>query len=394
MRELSAPGVGTAMSGATSAATDYSTAFTNPAGMTRFGRSGVQADLSYVLPSISFSGTGVSPLGTFYGGGDGGDAGEDKLVPAFYGVWAINPRLALGLSLNAPFGLATQYDDGWTGRYFALESEIQNPVLTPSLAWKATDKLSLGAGIQIGYADATLSRAVNLSALGLPDATSELKGDDYGVGYTLGMLYEFTPTSRIGLSYRSSVDYTLDGSATFSGVPDGVAALVPALSDSDATAKVTTPDVVSLGAYHEFSEKWTIMSEVSWTNWSTFKELRVKFDDGRADDVTEENWDDSWFFSLGAEYHPFEQHTFRFGVAYDESPVPDDSRTARIPDSDRYWLSLGYAYDFAPGRRVNIGYTHIFFDDIELAEATSSGSLTGDYTGSADVVSAGIQFSF
>ncbi len=393
LRELSADGVGTALAGSSSRADDLSTIYLNPAGMTRIG-TGIQADLTYVIPNIEFSGTGVGPDGVPFTGGQGGDAGENVLVPAVYGLWAISPTLSVGLSLNVPFGLATKYENDWVGRYFALESEIHNAVLTPSIAWKATEHLSLGAGIQIGRADATLSRAVNLAALGLPDATTKLEGDDIGYGFTLGALYEFTPTSRVGLTYRSRIDYTLDGNVTFSGVPEAVAALVPTLNDTGASGKVTTPDVLSLGAYHEFGPKWSGMAEISWTNWSTFKELRIAFDDGRPDEVTPENWEDSWFFSVGAEYRPWENHAFQFGIAYDESPVPDDTRTARIPDADRYWASVGYVYDFAAGRRLNLGYTHVFFDKANLAESSDSGTLSGEYDGSADIVSASVQFRF
>lgn len=393
LRELSADGVGSALAGATSRADDLSTIYLNPAGMTRLG-TGVQADLTYIAPSITFSGSGAGPTGVAFSGGDGGNAGESVLVPALYGLWKISPTLAAGISLNVPFGLSTKYDEDWVGRYFALESEIHNAVLTPSIAWKPTEQLSLGAGIQIGRADATLSQAINLSALGLPDAKTELTGDDISYGFTLGALYEFTPTSRIGLTYRSKIDYTLEGDAKFYDVPTGLAALIPTLNDTGAKAKVTTPDVLSLGAYHEFSPKWSGMAEASWTNWSTFKELRVSFDDGRPDTVTPENWEDSWFFSLGAEYRPWENHAFQFGIAYDQSPVPDEDRTARIPDADRYWASLGYSYDFGVGRRLNLGYTHIFFDKVDLAESTDAGTLTGDYTGSADIVSASVQFRF
>jgi long-chain fatty acid transport protein len=393
LRELSAEGVATALSGSTAKAGDLSTIYLNPAGMTRFSGVHAQGDASYVMPTINFSGSATGAFGAF-SGGDGGDAGEDKLVPAIYGLWSISPTLKAGISVNVPFGLATNYDDDWVGRYFALESEITNYVITPSIAWKPTEQLSLGAGLQIGHADATLSQALNLSPLGLPDGRSELDGDDFGYGVTLGMLYEFTPTSRVGLSYRSRVSYTLEGQADFSGVPEPFATAL-GLTDSDAEADVTTPDVVSLGAYHELNPKWAVMSEVSWTNWSTFDELRVNFDDGRPDSVTEENWEDSWFFSIGADYKPMDNHTLHFGVAYDQSPVPEEFRTARIPDADRYWLSLGYSYDFGPDRTLNLGYTHIFNDEVDIDETVANvGTLSGDYSGSADIVSASLRFAF
>lgn len=396
LRELSSEGVGNAFAGASAKATDLSTIYMNPAGMTHISGSQVQADLNYVMPSIEFSGTaGIG--GLTFSGGDGGDAGEDVVVPAIYGIWDIGPSLKAGISLNVPFGLATKYDDDWVGRYFAIESEIENFVLTPSVAWKATDSLSLGAGIQIGRADATLSNAINLTldpAVPVPDGMVEINGSDYGYGYTLGMLYEFTPTSRVGINYRSRMEYTLDGDADFDNIPTAFSDANPSLRDSDAEADLTTPDVLSLGAYHELTPKWAVMGEASWTNWSLFEEIRIEFADGRPDQVTEESWDDSWFFSLGADYRPAENHTIHMGLAFDESPVPDDTRTARIPDSDRYWVSLGYSYDFGLRSSLNLGYTHIFFEGADIDETTAAGTLTGDYDGSADIVSASLSFRF
>jgi long-chain fatty acid transport protein len=393
LREVSAVGTGNALAGSTAGAADLSTVFLNPAGMTRLTGHGVQADVNVVLPRIEFSGDAANG-GVPYSGGEGGDAGEDVVVPALYGMWDIGPTLKAGLSLTIPFGLATKYDEDWVGRYFAVESEIENYVLSPSIAWKPSDRLSLGAGLQIGRTDAKLTRAINLSPLGLSDGMSDLEGSDYGYGYTLGMLYEFTPASRIGLTYRSRIDYTLDGDADIQGVPDAVAALIPTLQDTDAEAEVTTPDVLSFGAYHEINPKWAVMSEVSWTNWSVFDELRVEFEDGRPDDVTDEDWDDSLFFSVGADYRLSETRTIRFGVAYDESPVPDDTRTARIPDADRYWVSLGYAQDFGTRGTFNVGYTHLFFEDASISETTDAGTLDGEYSGSADIVAANIVFRF
>ncbi|AWI86649.1 hypothetical protein CEW88_23065 (plasmid) [Alloyangia pacifica] len=393
LREMSAEGVGTAFSGATAKAADPSTIYTNPAGMMRIPGTRAQLDLNYIAPQIRFSGD-AGTTGLSYSGNNGGDAGESALVPAFYGLIDLTPTIKAGLSLTVPFGLATEYDDDWKGRYFAIESEIQNIVLTPSIAWQATDQLSLGAGIQIGHADATLSKALNLSPLGLGDGMSELTGDGYGYGFTLGMLYEIAPTTRVGVSYRSKAKYTLEGTAKITGVPDPFISAVPQLRSSDAEAEVTMPDVLSIGAYHELNPQWAVMGDLSWTNWSTFEELRVKFDDGRPDDVTEENWHDSWFVALGADYKPRENHTIHFGVAYDQSPVPNDNRTARIPDSDRYWASLGYSYEFAPDRTINFGYTHIFFDDADIEETTGAGTLKGSYEGHADILSASLTYRF
>lgn len=393
LREMSATGLGSAFSGATAGAEDLSAIYLNPAAMSRFDGTRVQAGATYVMPTIKFSGS-AGAGGMTYGGGSGGNAGVGKLVPAAYALVEITPDIRAGISVNVPFGLATKYDSGWEGRYFAIESEIENIVVTPSVSWQATEKLSLGAGLQIGRSEATLSNALNLMPLGLPDGHSELHGDGFGVGFNLGLLYEFTPETRVGLSYRSQVKYTLEGDATISGVPDPVVAAVPALQSSKAKADVTMPDVLSAGIYHRVSPELALKGEVSWTNWATFDELRVRFADGRPDSVTAERWEDSWFVSVGLDYSPLDQHTFRFGLAFDQSPVPDSHRTARIPDADRYWLSVGYSYEFGETGLFSLGYTHLFFDNASINETTSAGTLSGRYEGHADIFSAGLAFRF
>ncbi len=398
LRELSALGAGNAFAGASARATDLATIYTNPAGMARLSGSQLQGDVSVVSPVINFSGS-AGAGGSTYSGGDGGDAGEDAVVPAIYGMWDINPRLKAGIAFTVPFGFSTKYDEDWVGRYFAVESKIENFVLSPSIAWQASDRLSIGAGLQVGHAYGKVSQALNLAWARLPDGMAEINGTDYGYGYTLGMLYEFTPASRVGLSYRSRIDYSLDGNFDVSGVPEAMLSVLPPalaaqLSDSDGKVDITTPDVLSLGAYHELSPKWAVMSEVSWTNWSLFDEFRIEFDDGRPDDVTEENWEDSWFFALGADYRPAEDHTFHFGVAFDETPVRRDTRTARVPDANRYWLSVGYSYDLGARSTANFGYTHIFVDDVRISETSEYGTLDGKYSGSVDIVTASLSYRF
>lgn len=405
LREQSSEGLGNAFAGSTAKAYNLSTVYYNPAGMTRLEGNQAAGSITWIAPVSEFSGTNTVTTGQpaargLSSGGTGGDAIKDAAVGAVYAMWDARPDLKFGMAVTAPFGLRSEYEEDWVGRYHALESSITNINFSPSLAYRVNDNLSLGAGLQVAYAKARLSQAINLRALNpaLSDGKAMVEGDDIGFGGDLGVLYEFSPTSRIGLNYRSQIKHTLEGDARFEVSPAIKTALgnPVSLRDTTASADLTTPDTVSIGIYHELSPRWAVMSDVQWTNWSTFRELRIKYDSGRDDSVVDESWKDTWFFSVGATYTMDEQNKFHFGVAYDQTPVDTEHRTARIPDSNRTWLSAGYTYDFSPKFQGNIGYTHIFADKADIREAggNNSGELVGSYDSSVDIISASFVVKF
>lgn len=399
LREQSSEGLGNAFAGATAKAYNLSTIFYNPAGMTRLEGDQVAGSATLIMPVAKFEGTNTLN-GTRTSGGMGGDAINDAAVGAVYAMWDARPDLKFGMGVTAPFGLRSDYQEDWVGRYHALESAITNINFSPTVAYRVNENLSIGGGAQVAYTKVRLTNNINLKPYSatFADAKAVVEGDDIGYGGVASMLYEFSPTSRVGLNYRSQIKHTLEGDATFQVSPTTKAALgnPQSLRDSAATADLTTPDTVALGLYHELSPQWAVMSDVQWTNWSTFKEVRIKFADGRTDSVTEEKWHDTWFFSLGATYTMDEKSKFHFGVAYDQAPVDTQYRTARIPDSNRYWLSLGYSYDFSPNFQTNIGYTHIFADSADINEASksNSGTLVGSYDAYVDIISASVVMKF
>jgi long-chain fatty acid transport protein len=207
---------------------------------------------------------------------------------------------------------------------------------------------------------------------------------------------------RLGLSYRSSIDLTIDGDTEFDDDAAGVVDLIrlgasdPTLfTKTDAKAKVDLPDTVAFGATLDVTDEWAVMGQVEWWNWSNFDELRVKFDNAsQPDSVTEENWDDTWFVGVGTTYRPkrVEGLTVRLGFAFDESPVPEKTRTPRIPDEDRYWISAGIGYTPLPWLTVDLGYTHIFMPDADIdLKATDPGNaargdLSGEYESRIDII--------
>lgn len=404
IKEQSASLLGTAFAGAGSSAQDPSVMFFNPAGIARLDGYRISGSTSGVFPRTEFTNGGsvLAPLGLPISGGSGGDAGEDALVPAFYVTAAPNDLLHLGLSVNAPFGLSNEYSKDWVGRYHAIESTLETTNINPVVAVKPISWLSLGAGVQIQYIDAKLTRAIDfgsiLAGLGVPgtspfgsDGEVKLKADDWSVGFTAGVLIEPIPGTRAGVSYRSYIDQDLRGDARFKGVPSLLQA-IPTFQSQNASARVSTPDSVDLSVYHEISDRWAVTGDVQWTNWSRFDELRVDFAEaGVPDDVTQEQWRDSWFFALGTQYDPLDRVTLRAGLAYDQTPARDKYRTARLPDQDRYWIAAGVGYAFNAWISADLGYTHIFVRDADIDESVTAGPLTyqlhGHYDNAIDIVS-------
>lgn len=397
LKEQSAEGQGNAFAGSTAKAYDLSTIFFNPAGMTRLSGHQAGVVVSYISPRAEFTASGTPTIGggAPLSGSRTDQAGEDAVVPSFYAFWDFNPDLKFGLAVNTPWGLMTEYSDQWVGRYHAIKSHLKTVNVAPSVAYRINQQLSVGAGLQIQYADAELTSAVPvfLFASGQPDGKATLEGDDWGFGANVGLLYEFSPQTRVGLNYRSRVSHEIKGDIDFQGVPGSN----PLFADTGAKADLTTPDIVSVGVYHDISPQWAVMADVSWTNWSTFDELRVRRNNGvtSPSDVTPENWDDSWFFAVGATYRPSESWALRTGIAYDKSPVPDEFRTPRIPDEDRYWVSFGASYSFAQRFVFDIGYTHIFVDDASLdLTSPTAGNVSGSYENSVDIIAASVSVKF
>lgn len=418
IREQSTTALGNAFAGSTSSAEDLTYSFFNPAAMARQPRSEAVVVGSFVAPRSEFTGTGSSTvIGGPIGGGNGGDdIGVDAFVPAMYGVWAAHPDVRIGLAVNVPFGLETEYDDGWSGRYHALRSRLHTITVTPMASYRIDDRVSVGAGLQFQYLDAKLSNAVDFGTIGairgIPgsvptaqDGFAEIEGSDVGVGFNVGVLFEPWEGTRFGAAFRSQIHHELDGDADFrldqAGVGAAISNATGLFVDTGAKTDLTTPEMVSFGFHHDISEQWSVMGEAAWTHWSRFKELRIRFDNPvQPDSLTEENWDDSWFFAAGVTFRPNDAWALRAGVAYDQTPIPNNRRTPRIPTSNRTWLAVGASYEPMDNLRIGVGYTHLFVEDASIDLFANDpgnnlrGNLSGSSEGSVDIVTLQVSWSF
>ncbi len=423
LREYSGSAQGNANAGATASAEDVSYMAYNPAGITRHRGSHLAVNVAGIVPRSRFSLDGsTTVLGGNIGGGNGGsDAAPDVLVPALFYSHEITPRLFAGVSLTVPFGLSTDYEPGWAGRYHALKTELTTFDLNPVVAYKLTPRLSVAGGIRIAYTRGELSNAVDFGTLdalpvasggmggafgGTPaqdDGHVRVEGDDIAWGFNLGLLYELAPGTRIGFAYRSRLQNQLTGSARFNNgaVGNSIAGATNMFASGGVRATLNLPETASAGLHHAFGERFAVMGEVAWTRWNRLKELRVRFDNpDQPDDVIPENWRNTWFVAAGATWRADERWTLRAGAAYDQTPVPDRTRTPRIPDQDRIWLSLGAGYQISPAFLAHIGYTRLFMDGarIGLSTADSANALRGNLNGRssnyADILAIQVRMSF
>ena len=429
--EQSASGMGNAFAGAAAVAEDASTIFFNPAGMTNLQGSQLVAAGHIIIPSADFSNGGsyVNPLltggapfpGSLPGGDD--DGGETAFVPNLYFSTQLSDQLFAGIGINAPFGLATKYDNDWVGRYHALRSEISTININPSLAYKVNDRISLGGGISAQYIRATLSNAVDFGSVcfGLEgrgflqpgtcsgagvlplqaDGQAKVKGSDWGFGFNLGAMIHVTDHTRIGLAYRSMISQDLEGDATFR-VPDNFQAILniglPLFSDTGVTAGVDLPESASISLYHAFNEQWAVLADATWTKWSRFEELRIEYDNpAQPDTVQPENWDNNMRYSIGATYRPSQKWVFRVGAAYDETPINKTvDRTPRIPGNDRKWIAIGLGYRLSDNLSMDAGYSHLFINDTDLdaLDHSTGHQLIGTYESDVNIFSAQLNYKF
>ncbi len=421
LKENSVKAMGRAFAGSGVAEGDASVVVNNPATMTSFEGTTIQSDVTVVDLNAKFegggyAGVGFGPAATPLTGGDGGNAGDVTPIPAMSIIHKFGNGLTVGAMVSAPFGLKTEYESGWVGRYSALTSDVKTVDLTLSLAYEIVpDRFSVGAGIVYERAEAELSKAVDFgSALFANPATRPLPfarpqardgeavitGDDTGIGYILGVNFRPTDKLAIGLSHRSEIDHELQGSADWT-VPGDVATILgsspstaPLFRDGNALAKLTTPSVTSLSVAYQFNDQLTLMADYAETDWHSLKEIRIEFANPDPDSVEDFSWGDTRFWSIGAEYKLSDTFTLRGGYAYDETPTTFATRTPRLPDEDRRWYSIGLTWNMSEQVEINAGYTRIEPDSPKIGVRESVHALYGEFSSDVNLFGLSGRYSF
>ena len=394
LQEQSASGLGVAYSGMAAATQDASTAFWNPAGMSFISGVEVSVAAQFIAPKFNFTSDGSPPAGSTYAAfGDGGNGGVSAVVPAFYLRTPITSSVSAGFAVNVPFGLSTEWNNSWAGMFYAVESKIQTVNINPVIAWKANDVLSFGAGISYQRLDATLTNA--LTPL-IPAAQGRVDGNAWAWGWNVGVLADVGHGTRVGLTYRSGFDYRLTGALTFNSAASPLAAALP--PPSSVAADVKLPDVASVAIAKQFDSGARVLADFTFTGWNSLQALTVVATSGpaagNAISSLPLNNTNSWRAGVGVEYPLNPVWLLRAGTAYDRSPIQDQYREPRLPDSDRTWLALGGRVQLNERWTLDVGYAHLWLKDAssELpATGAVPGALFGTYTSNTNIV--GVQTS-
>jgi long-chain fatty acid transport protein len=418
MGEQSASGIGNAGAGSAAVAENASTIYYNPAGMTQLQAREVSGGLSIVKTGFSFTNEGSITPG-LSGNADGGTWG---FVPNGYGSWAVTKDIYIGLGIGAPFGLAVKYDAPWQGSAHANEFEIKTININPSIAWRANEWLSLGAGINYQYIDATYQRAAGTDGVPvlvngrpiivggrpvtypaglLPGTPVKLEMDDGAWGWNIGVLFTPAPRTKIGMSYRSEIKYKAEGDVKV----DGPSATVNAGGTSNIEANITLPDTFIFSVAHGLNDQIELLGDISWTGWSSIPYVDIvrtsatpAYPAGSVAQKLDTRFDDSWRFALGMNYKLDEMWKLRFGIAYDQTPVPDaEHRLTSLPDNDRTWFSAGFQYKPAKNMAVDVGAAYIYLGDTKINNnliAEGKGWVRGDYDNYSFIIGSQLSMSF
>lgn len=396
----SAQGLGTAYAANGTGIDDISAIYSNPASLTRFPGTHGSFGLTYIMPRDTFENLSATALG----GApviDGSPAVPSQFLDnTVSGYWYLGRQLTdqlyFGLSFNAPWATESDYTDTAASRYTATRTSLTAYNLSPMLAYKVNDRLSVAAALNIQYYTSEFATNLPLNPAAPTadtDASADFDGNDLAFGATIGIEYQATDQWRFGASYRSKINHGFDGDVVLTGPDATMNALALAGISADGSAKydIATPWMLQLGAHGQLTDKLEVYSSATLTGWSAFKDTII--DTSNIGTLTVRNgWDNAWYIAVGMGYQVTPETKVFGGIAYDETPTPTEVRNPRAPNADRYYVSFGVAHEFRPGRTVKFGYSHTFFDDapIRLTDENNPGrgTLNGDIKIDADIIMA------
>jgi long-chain fatty acid transport protein len=390
--EQNASGIATSYAGSAAIADNASTIFFNPAGMTKLQAREFSAGLTAVRPSFEFNnkGSAIAPAT----GTATGDAGDWAFVPNGYLSWALTKDLYAGIGFSAPFGLMTEYDPTWVGQFQAIKFDIKTYNVNPSIAYRVNDKLSVGFGVNWQRMEAIYVRQAAVVNAVTRATRVKLDADDDSWGWNAGVSYDVSPTTRVGISYRSEVKHDLEG--TLKSTNQLVSPNV------DAAAGVDLPSTLILSAVQKLNDKWTMLGDISLTGWSSIEKVDIMRASGAASGSLAQRlateFRDTWRVALGGIYNYSANWDLKFGLAYDQTPVRStQQRLVSLPDNDRLWLSAGAQWKLSQAAKLDIGAAYLYVRDtnIDNNQATSGrGRVTGTYDSNVWILGAQYSRSF
>ncbi len=346
LNEFGDPSGGRASAGATAGVDDASAVLHNAASISRLDGSQLLLAVGYIAPDTQFD---VESSGPGIGMNDGGSAGVGTPALATFYVRDLNSeKWTAGISVAALSGAGLDYDADWAGRYQATEISIVLLSLAPTIAYQVNEKFSIGASLQIWYTALKMDVAIP-SPLPPPanavDGLVEIDGSDYDFGYTFGLMYEFSPSTRIGFNYQSEIETNYDADVDIS----------PLSFALEVDLGIPLAQKVRVGLHHDINDKWGLDFTMGWDDWSTFDHILISSDAGSA--TIDQGWEDTYHLAAGFQYHHSPALTFTAGIAYDDSPQHASRRTADLPLDEQLRIAVGFTRqmrdNFAVGAYLN-----------------------------------------
>ncbi|WP_299495189.1 outer membrane protein transport protein [uncultured Shewanella sp.] len=423
--EQSAKRLGDAFSGGAADASDASTVFYNPAGMVRLdgmqlvgNLSGVYTQTEVTMSGNSFDASSAS-MASAIQGQEQVNLDESFLIPSVYFSYQLSPSWHLGASLNVPYSSGSEFDTDFVGRYFSLKSDITSVNLGLMASYRISAKWSVGFGVNSQYIEAEIQNQINSSGIcqlgvasGMPsqlcagldssgtytdDGNVKMTGDDLAFGYTLGVLYQLDFDTRVGLNYRSKISHTLTGDATISA-PAIVGMIEPMLTSrvEGGSVELVTPETLDLSGVYQLNEDWHVQATASWFRWSRFETLDIELDNGGGFS-TAQNWDDSYRLAAGVGFQLTPNWMLRTGMAYETTPVPDDTVSLDFAFGDFYAVSVGASYAFSETLFFDLGYQHTFSFNRDISQGSlivDSAEISGNVETSINSLALGVNWLF
>ncbi len=359
LTEQSASSLGRAYAGAGVDGSDISGVFYNPATMTLHPGTQIQAGFVAIGLDLDYKGND----GTTENG-----RANTQPIPFGYISHQATDNVWVGLAMTVPFGMGTEYDDNWSLASRGISAQVLTFDFNPNVAWKLSEKVSLGAGMSVQYAAADLKMRDNLPSL--PQTVDgEIDADSWAWGFNVGMMWTPADNLRFGLSYRSKVNHHAKGDFTVSNLRQGNTGdnLTGALTNPtlgalwgkhDAAVSLSTPAWLMATAAWDVNDLLSLYATFRWTDWSSFKDLHINYSVvglGTMPKNVHNAWKDTYLVSLGADMRFYDWWTMRAGIGYETSAVDEAQyRTAIIPDADRLWLALGSSFKVAKDFQLDV----------------------------------------
>ncbi|NOR25613.1 MAG: hypothetical protein GQ542_14745 [Desulforhopalus sp.] len=349
-------------------------AITNPAGMTGIDGDTAMGGFQVLIPSVRFD----SDIATA-GGKDGGNAGFVSAIPSAFAVKTLNDDWRLGIGITAPLGGGVDYGKDFVGRYQAQRSVLTGLGISPSVAYRVNNKLSLGVGVSAIYTNLDLDIAINQPGL-LPDGQVSIdKIDDWGYQGFFGLMYEVTDRLTIGALYKAESDVELDGDLSAStSILNNVTSKL-----DEVEVDFSYPQMIQVGLKYKLTDNTLLMADFDWEEWSAFGDTRLGIEGvGGASAVTtfDRDWDDTWHVGIALAHKLSNRQVFSFGIAYDSSPVSDSKRTADIPVDEQVRLSAAYGKEISDKLDFALGTTFLWLGDGKMDQEAGGERFKGEFS--------------